>query len=152
MCSRTTWGFSDPQIRTLWRLTQPETWNVASSEKHMRFQKSLSSFRRFSMSFANCLRFGWSSGCNAWTIWTLYTYNLRHLRTSLCTVLFGTWSSREACLVDFCGDLLNAVWTACTVSSKTDGLPLLVRFCIDPVAKKDSNHVLINLTSGAFFP
>jgi hypothetical protein len=67
-----TYGFSNPQMRTLCLFIFLEVWKVTSSEKLTGVSQSYSSSIRCNISVAKAARREWSSGYKAWTSCTLY--------------------------------------------------------------------------------
>jgi hypothetical protein len=103
-----------PQMLQLRLFTTPMTWNVASSEKHIRRRKSGDTSILFSMYTAKYVRATWSLGFGAWIILILYAPRW----SLLCSTSFTV--ERE---IDLRGLRWNASLTRLTFSSEVRVFP-----------------------------
>ena len=117
------WGFSVPEMHTLWRFTLPHTWNIASSLKTS-FSANPSSRSCCWKSKQKRKRRLWSWGFSTCKNCTRYTF-MRRMRQTLD---WDICNSRLARVVDFWGLLTNVPRTRSTVSADGPGRPYHVPF------------------------
>jgi len=140
-----------PHIRTLWWFTLPLKWKVVSSLKTKR-EATFSSFIASSIELLKLSRFNLSLGFKACNNYNLYSFIIkRHLKTCQ-TVVWGISSSWLAWLVDLHGLRWKLFLILSTLSSDTQGRPLVFRLHKHPVPENCLYHGRMLWAIGASIP